>query len=128
MKGVYVLVISVEKDAEMKVGSLGRVLFTKGKYAYVGSAQSGIESRVRRHMSSKKKSFWHIDYLLGGVGKVTDVFYSSAKKSRECEIAKSLGKSCVKIERFGCSDCRCDSHLFKIGSMDSVMRLGLRQL
>ncbi|HDI11006.1 MAG TPA: DUF123 domain-containing protein, partial [Candidatus Acetothermia bacterium] len=51
MRGVYVLVVAVERPVKIRVGSLGIVGFAAGTYAYVGSARGpgGIEARVRRH-------------------------------------------------------------------------------
>ena len=64
MNGIYILVVSVEQNIEVTVGSLGNVSFTKGFYAYVGSAQKNLEKRIERHLRKKKRKFWHIDYLL----------------------------------------------------------------
>jgi len=61
MKGIYVLFISVKRDIFVKVGALGKVKFSQGTYAYVGSAQNGIEKRVIRHLRKEKRKFWHID-------------------------------------------------------------------
>jgi Uri superfamily endonuclease len=40
LKGVYVLIIQVEKEAVLNVGALGTLTFKPGLYAYVGSAQA----------------------------------------------------------------------------------------
>ena len=50
LKGIYVLIIEVSQGAEIQVGTLGNVHFAKGLYAYVGSAQNGLEKRVERHI------------------------------------------------------------------------------
>lgn len=115
MKGVYVLVISVGKDISVEVGALGSISFEKGLYAYVGSAQNGLEKRVARHLAKAKKRRWHIDYLLDNeFANVAKVFYKEAGKSEECRIAGKLGERGVPVVNFGCSDCGCVSHLFKI--------------
>ena len=115
MKGVYVLVVSVGKDISVNVGALGSVLFEKGLYAYVGSAQNGLEKRVERHLSKAKRRFWHIDYLLeSDAVKVVEVFYKKAGKAEECRIAEKLGEGGVAVKDFGCSDCSCISHLFRV--------------
>jgi Uri superfamily endonuclease len=119
VKGVYVLVISVGKDVEVNVGALGSVFFEKGVYAYVGSAQTNLEKRVRRHLRKVKAKFWHIDYLLGNrFVKVMKVFYKEAEKSEECRIARKLYKMCDPVLNFGCSDCGCVSHLFMLNDSD----------
>jgi Uri superfamily endonuclease len=64
MKGIYVLVIKVTTLINLKVGALGKLVFPDGMYAYVGSAQNSIETRVKRHLRKEKSLFWHIDYLL----------------------------------------------------------------
>jgi Uri superfamily endonuclease len=115
MKGIYILILAVEKDICVNVGALGKVNFENGLYAYVGSARNNLEMRVKRHLSKNKKRFWHIDYLLGnGSVKVHKVLSSMAERSEECEIAKRLSRKGFAVEGFGCSDCNCKSHLFKL--------------
>ena len=129
MKGVYVLVIDVSKDIQEKIGCLGNINFSKGTYAYVGSAQNNLEKRVARHRSKKKTLFWHIDYLLNNeFVNVTNVFCKKAGKSEECEIANNLNKTENIIPKFGCSDCRCKSHLFRIDELKNILNLGVEEL
>jgi Uri superfamily endonuclease len=126
MKGAYVLVVSVDELACIKVGALGRVSFRRGLYAYVGSGQVGLHKRVARHLRRSKKRFWHIDYLLdSGAANVVRVFWKDGEKSEECHVAEVLGELGVPIAGFGCSDCRCRSHLFRIsdcGFLGEFMR------
>jgi len=129
MKGVYVLLINVSKNLQLKISSLGKINFVKGKYAYIGSAQNNIEKRIERHMSKNKKKFWHIDYLLDNKPtKIIDAFYKNSKKSEECKIANKLGKTEIPILKFGCSDCNCKSHLFRIINSDSILNLGMKKI
>lgn len=115
MKGIYVLVVSVERNITVRVGKLGSLRFERGLYAYVGSAQNSLESRVRRHLGREKKKFWHIDFLLDNLHvKVLRVLYRNVGRFEECRIAKELGKEGVAVPDFGSSDCRCKSHLFKV--------------
>jgi Uri superfamily endonuclease len=115
-RGVYVLVISVDKDISVNVGALSVVNFEKGLYAYVGSAQKGLEKRIQRHLGRIKRKFWHIDYLLDDDNvKVLKVFYKNAGKSEECKVANKIAERGVSTKGFGSSDCKCKSHLFKIG-------------
>jgi len=115
MKGIYVLLIEAKNPSRIKVGKLGEVAFSAGLYAYVGSAQNSIEKRVERHLRKLKPCFWHIDYLLSQNGiAVQQVFYKAGRKEEECRIAKSLAAENESLESFGCSDCRCESHLFKL--------------
>ena len=115
MKGIYVLIIHVAKDVNVNTGALGRIAFKKGLYAYVGSAQTNLEQRIKRHVRSEKRLFWHIDYLLANeASKITQVLYKKANKTEECKTAKIIGERGKPIAGFGCSDCRCKSHLFRI--------------
>lgn len=119
MKGVYVLVISVGKGFRVNVGVLGSIFFEKGLYAYVGSAQNGLERRVQRHLRKTKKKFWHIDYLLDDDAvRIVKVFCKEAEKSEECKIARKLSERGIAVKRFGCSDCGCVSHLFRVNDYD----------
>jgi len=113
MKGIYVLLIKVEKPISVKIGALGKISFKKGNYVYVGSAQNGIEQRVKRHLRKNKKKFWHIDYLLANRNvEVIKIFYKKAQKEEECKLAKRISKYSLPVKNFGCSDCDCVSHLF----------------
>ena len=115
MKGIYVLVIKLNKDTSIKIGALGKIKFKKGIYAYVGSAQNNLEKRVLRHLSKNKKTHWHIDYFLKNKNtEVIEIFYKQAGKQEECSLAKKINKTSRPIPKFGCSDCKCKSHLFKI--------------
>lgn len=108
MKGVYVLLIELNKDLKIKIGKLGKIEFKKGYYAYVGSALNSLEKRIERHFRKNKRSFWHIDYFLEKA-KIKEFVYAEINKRKECEIAKLNLKF---IKGFGCSDCKCKSHLF----------------
>ncbi len=115
MKGIYVLVISIRKNTSVDVGALGTVVFEKGLYAYVGSAQNNVEKRVERHLKRCKPKFWHIDYLLGNdSATVSHVFFREGSRFEECQASGQIAERGVPIRRFGSSDCRCDGHLFKI--------------
>lgn len=128
MKGVYVLVIDVSRDIDVKIGSLGKVKFTKGHYAYVGSAQNSLFKRIERHLSDEKKIFWHVDYLLdSGSAKVVKVFYREGPKSLECRTAAQLSECGTDVRGFGCSDCKCGAHLFRISSLETVLRQGMKE-
>ncbi len=120
MKGAYCLIIELKKDSSIKIGALGNIKFKKGLYCYVGSALNNLEKRVQRHLSKKKKLHWHIDYiLLNKNTSIKKVFYKQANKREECKIAKFVLKNSISsITKFGCSDCKCKSHLFIIKKSD----------
>ncbi|MCZ7357874.1 MAG: GIY-YIG nuclease family protein [Candidatus Methanoperedens sp.] len=119
MKGVYVLILRLDNDTDIRTGGLGVLCFKKGYYAYVGSALgAGGFKRVTRHfdVASGKNSTrkWHIDYLLPHSEVICAVF-SPTDDALECIVAKILGEFSGAIQGFGCSDCTCESHLFFTG-------------
>jgi sugar fermentation stimulation protein A len=111
-RGSYLLVLKLERQKLIEVGRLGKFMFQKGYYIYVGSAMSNLRARIERHRQKRKKMHWHIDDLT----QVTDGFLSIPIRSsqrQECEIAQSLS-SIMKSgpSGFGSSDCKCLTHLF----------------
>jgi Uri superfamily endonuclease len=119
MKGIYALVISVNKDIAVDIGALGGMKFGRGFYVYVGSAQTSMEKRIARHLRRLKQKFWHIDYFLDSEEvSVLKVFHKKGARSEECKIARELAKVGVVIKGFGSSDCNCAGHLFKLKSYE----------
>ncbi len=119
MRGVYVLIVLIGGDIRINVGALGNIFFEEGLYAYVGSAQNDVRKRVNRHLGDVKRKFWHIDYLLDNIAvRVVKVFCKEADKVEECRIAGKLGEKGIPVKNFGCSDCSCMSHLFKVKDYD----------
>jgi len=114
MKGIYTLELNALKDCEIKVGSLGSINFKKGKYYYVGSSQTNIEKRIERHKRKDKLIHWHIDYLTTNpcFKFLKAKKFINCSKSKECELAKKYVKNYSSIKGFGCTDCKCSSHLF----------------
>lgn len=111
MRGIYLLIIDSNYPIEVEVGALGDIGFHEGRYIYVGSAQNGVEKRVERHLRDDKRKHWHIDHLLEEA-QVKEVMGYGEKKKGECRTAAILKEKFSPVEDFGCSDCRCDSHLF----------------
>lgn len=108
MKGTYCLIINC-RGTERRIGSLGTVRFPPGFYVYVGSGFSSLEARIKRHLSSEKRRRWHIDHFLDGAD-VECVLCTTDKRRLECAVSEKLhGKKSVR--GFGCSDCKCKSHL-----------------
>ena len=110
-KGIYTLIIRFDKPQAITIGKLGRVSFPAGYYVYVGSALNGLESRIARHLKKEKALHWHIDYFLQKT-RVEEIIYSPTEKNKECAIAFQLAQKLMPIPHFGCSDCRCKSHLY----------------
>ncbi|MDP2718396.1 MAG: GIY-YIG nuclease family protein [Dehalococcoidia bacterium] len=111
MAGIYIVLAELTEPLDLQVRS-GRIFYLEqGFYAYVGSALSGLDKRIGRHLKTRKKLFWHIDYLLDRAV-VCNIISAETRQKEECFIARSLGQKLISIPGFGCSDCRCPSHLF----------------
>jgi Uri superfamily endonuclease len=111
LTGSYVLLIELSEARSIEVGALGEIEFAAGAYAYVGSALSGLDARIDRHLRDDKRLHWHIDYLLQHAD-VVDVARVESDERLECRIAARLAQRLKLVERFGCSDCDCAGHLF----------------
>ena len=127
--GTYVLFLRFPKAVETEVGSLGRIFLEAGDYCYVGSAMGGLDQRLSRHLSHEKKKRWHIDYLTT----ICDDMHALEHEGTsipECDLAraiKSIGNA-PAVMNFGCSDCGCQTHLFKVdleATERSLMDLGM---
>lgn len=115
------LVLQLTHRRIIKVGSLGRIRFVRGYYAYVGSARRGMRSRVARHLAREKRKRWHIDWLTTQPGVVPIAVASTMLTSLECRIAAALSsRAHMRVDGFGCSDCECESHLFCFSSTDGL--------
>jgi Uri superfamily endonuclease len=115
-RGVYTIVVLLVEDKAISVGSLGPLKMKRGLYTYTGSGlgQSALSlrGRVSRHLSKRKKLRWHIDYLTSSSSSmVVGVVASRAEKRFECSVASAINSIAKPVEGFGCSDCRCRSHL-----------------
>ena len=116
--GSYALLIHVQAEAELPVGRLGRMCFPAGYYLYCGSAQGGLEGRLRRHLRREKRVHWHVDYLLA-VGRVAGAWVLPGREHVECawaRLAVDLPGARLAVAGFGSSDCRCRGHLVYWGA------------
>ncbi len=102
----YVLVMLCHKGFKTRVGALGEIDVKKEYYYYVGSAIGGVH-RIKRHFSSRKRKRWHIDYISSKMMVVGAVLVDED----ECSLEERF-ESFERIRGFGCSDCKCSSHLF----------------
>ncbi|MFB6174783.1 MAG: DUF123 domain-containing protein [Candidatus Nanohalobium sp.] len=112
MKGSYTLLIELEEDTKIELGT-GPKHLEKGFYIYFGSAfGTGGLKRVQRHreVSSGKRDVkhWHIDYLTGLESSELLEALKFPEKDIECDLA---GEADEKVEAFGSTDCSCNSHL-----------------
>jgi len=125
-KGIYCLVVKLSKDTKIKIGELGKINFLKGFYLYSGSAMNGLMNRISRHRSKQKKLFWHIDYLLKSkYAKIIFAIPIKTDKRLECELNRTVSKlpDATPIKSFGCSDCKCDTHLFYFKEKDFKQKI-----
>ncbi len=114
------LVLHLPEPRRLPVGKLGEFEFPAGYYMYAGSARGGLRGRVLRHVSADKKQHWHIDYLNSGESGATviDVWWQAGQERLECVWAAAalrLPGASTPAPGFGASDCRCDSHLVRVG-------------
>ena len=132
VKGTYCLCINVEDDIKIKVGALGEIIFPRGSYIYVGSALNSLIPRLDRHLKHSRGehnvTHWHIDYLLREpLVSMESIYMNDNGEKLECIMAANVAEQGEPIPRFGCSDCRCVSHLYKVGSFDFLEKMGLKK-
>jgi len=115
--GSYLLVLRLAEDTVLRAGALGDFLLPAGPYVYAGSARGpgGVRARVMRHLRGGVAMHWHIDSLLRRA-QVTAVWARTGTRRLECVWAQSLARHSLftaPAPRFGASDCRCPSHLWR---------------
>lgn len=121
MKGSYILLIELEEDTQIKIGT-GKKDLKQGFYTYFGSAFGpGGLKRIQRHrkVSSGQRDVkhWHIDYLSGLENSKMLEAVKFPEKDIECDLASESGG---KIEGFGSTDCKCSSHLAYFRDKETV--------
>ncbi|MBN2065180.1 MAG: GIY-YIG nuclease family protein [Candidatus Thermoplasmatota archaeon] len=121
-KGIYTLLTKLDKQQIIGIGKLGKIPFPAGYYAYIGSARNGLESRLARHLKKEKTLHWHIDYFLQKAG-IETIVYCETERDMECNIASQLSQQLKPVPHFGCSDCRCISHLYHHKDKNSLSRI-----
>lgn len=72
---------------------------------------NSLESRVKRHLSDNKKSTGILITLLNKNSKIEKIYTKESGEKLECEIAKKIIENEESIADFGCSNCKCHSHL-----------------
>ncbi len=123
VSGSYLLLIRVQRALQISVGALKDISFSAGYYGYVGSALNNqLVNRCLRHakQAGKKKTHWHIDYLLVHEStSLLKIMVVPSTQREECQLAQTVAEFAKKIiDKFGSSDCSCSSHLFYFG--DSI--------
>jgi len=130
--GSYLLALRLQEPERLSIGALGEQDFAAGAYVYCGSAlgPGGVRARVRRHVEGAAALHWHIDYLLRRA-RVLAVWARTGPRRLECEWAAAMsssGEFTSPVPRFGASDCRCPSHLWRAGVRIAVLNSALRRL
>lgn len=120
VKGIYVLILRLNNDTDVTVGTLGELKFRTGFYSYIGSALgTGGFKRVTRHFNvadgKNHVRKWHIDHLLPH-SEVMGAVLLPTDEALECTVAKEFAEISKGINGFGCTDCACRSHLFFSGT------------
>jgi len=115
-KGSYILILYLPEDYKISIGRLGKLVFSKGYYIYVGSAMNSLLGRLKHHLTSKRKH-WHIDYLKEKA-KMIAIFAIISNKKLESKVSKIL--SGKPIKNFGSTDTNDYSHLFYYETLDEV--------
>lgn len=114
-KGVYCLIFE-NHECALQVGKKGEFSFKRGYHIYVGSALGpGGLKRMQRHIrlsrDKDKNPKWHVDYLhFCSAFRLVSAVCAATPERLECLLAGAIGGSCVP--GFGCTDCKCRSHLF----------------
>jgi Uri superfamily endonuclease len=113
--GTYVVLFRCPSPACVQVGRRGQLVLHRGYYLYVGSAfgPGGVGARVSRHCRHDKKLRWHIDYLRDALQPLGAWYSHDARRLEHRWAACLTGMpGATPVAGFGCSDCRCESHLF----------------
>jgi sugar fermentation stimulation protein A len=111
--GNYLIILEIPEAREAEIGALGKTAFKPGWYVYAGSARKNLSKRISRHLrKTGKQKHWHLDYLCP-LAKTIRALPVYSYQNLECKLAaalKALGGT--GVPGFGCSDCRCESHLY----------------
>jgi len=124
-KGSYVLVMRLEDHVSLRIGRLGTFGLSPGNYLYFGSALSGVEHRVLRHLRRNKKRHWHIDFFTR-IATVAGVWWTDDGQRSECRWASAVTDvpgAVAPVPRFGSSDCSCNSHLAQVPTAITIEKV-----
>jgi sugar fermentation stimulation protein A len=126
-RGSCLLILKLKRDRRIDIGKLGKILFKKGFYVYVGSAMANLTKRMERHRRLRKQRHWHIDDLRA-VAEFHSILAIRASERLECEISEAMSEIAEwDIPGFGCSDCSCGTHLFGMAG-DPIRSRPFREL
>ncbi len=113
-RGAYLAVMRLETESRLRIGALGERTFAPGYYVYVGSAMQNLSARLSRHARRRKQHHWHVDYLRQHASEFVPLPIRSSQR-QECDIARAMtARFPTGPIGFGCSDCTCATHLFRL--------------
>ena len=113
-RGAYLAIMRLETECRLTIGALGERTVAPGYYVYVGSAMQNLTARLARHARRRKRHHWHIDYLRQHASEFVPLPIRSSKR-QECDIARATAAQFPAGPiGFGCSDCTCPTHLFRL--------------
>lgn len=130
IKGIYCLCINNQHSKLVKIGALGLLEFEEGHYIYIGSALNSLIPRIERHLKQSRGNHnvtrWHIDYLLKepSVG-IDSIYIKETDEPIECIVSGKVSSHGTPVQKFGCSDCRCKSHLYKVKDFEFLDKMSL---
>ena len=123
--GTYALILESRSNESIQIGRWREMVLTPGYYIYVGSAfgPGGLKARLSRHLRKSKPLHWHIDYLREIVTPI-EIWYSHDPEHLEHRWASVLSDAggMNSVKGFGCTDCKCASHLFWTSKAPEFMR------
>lgn len=114
--GTYLLILRADSPRRIRVGQWGLLDVHRGYYLYVGSAfgPGGVDARVSRHCRETETRHWHIDYLRHVAAPIEAWCAYGAHVEHRCAQSLAVMRGVSSVPGFGCSDCKCASHLFTL--------------
>lgn len=115
LAGTYAVILRSRSRAAVEIGRWGRLDLVPGYYIYVGSAfgPGGVRARVLHHCRRNKRRHWHIDYLREFMRPVSVwCNYDGQRREHRWAAVFSRMTGVSSVPGLGCSDCKCESHLF----------------
>lgn len=120
--GRYVLLVCLSQPTQIRVRSGRNFSLSEGTYAYVGSASGpgGLAARLNGYLQRRCRLHWHIDFLLASARPTWSLCFDTSVA--ECDIANALGRmsGSSPVPEFGCSDCHCRTHLYRLGAYGAI--------
>ena len=122
--GTYALLLSISRQASMRVGALGNVSLDPGFFVYLGSAQGpgGLRARLRHHCRTTTRPHWHLDYIRAEAS-VLGAWLCASPDLLEHHWALAIQQirgAVIPVLGLGSSDCSCPAHLVWFARRPSV--------